>query len=80
MPATNPASNPAKIAFFLLTLIADLTGLTPERNQIGRASVEQLRFGKKSGTTVPRSKLWPQFLNSIRAWVLECAGAPALWI
>jgi hypothetical protein len=40
MPATNPASNPAKIAFLLLTLIADFRDLTPERNQIAQVSTE----------------------------------------
>src|SRR5206468_11306451 len=34
----------------------------------------------KSGATAPHSKRWPQFPSSIRACVLECPCAPALWI
>src|SRR6266478_9223181 len=36
IPATNPASKPAQIAFVLLTALVDLTEFAPQGNQIAR--------------------------------------------
>src|SRR5881397_734537 len=50
IPPSNPASNPAKIVFILLTMAIDLTRRAPEGNQIAKRRSSAARYSGRFGS------------------------------
>src|SRR6266568_8998177 len=77
IPASNPASSPAKIALVVLTAAADLTISAPQWNQIARFQINsRLSHEKRRGSAAVQNVA----ATSTPQAALASWSAPALWI